>query len=105
MRQPVPFCSFYARLTADQRITAWHVSLGVAILYLWYQQEQNPVAVTRKALMKLARMQSCMTYHKCIRQLQAFGYISYHPSFHPRSGSQVLIIFRSGPAVLSAAAV
>jgi hypothetical protein len=84
----------YARLVADSRVTAWHVSIFMAICYQWHQQErENPVAVTRKILMELARMQSCMTYHKCIGQLHEFGYIIYTPSFHPHLGSRVLLVF------------
>ncbi|WP_205589855.1 hypothetical protein [Mucilaginibacter celer] len=43
--------------------------------------------------MKLAKISSCTTYHKCIRDLNAYGYLNYEPSFDRKVGS--LIIFTS----------
>jgi len=39
--------------------------------------------------MKLSRIKSTATYHKVLRELQAFGYIEYVPSYDPYKGSQV----------------
>ena len=39
--------------------------------------------------MKLSKISAFGTYHKCIKELQEFGYIEYIPSFNPYKGSLV----------------
>lgn len=39
--------------------------------------------------MKVAHIGSIATYHKCIKELQQFGFIEYRPSFDPSLGSQI----------------
>jgi hypothetical protein len=41
--------------------------------------------------MKVSKIQSKATYHKCIRELNDFGYLSYHPSYNPFKGSLVYL--------------
>lgn len=83
----------FRRFAADDRITAWHQSLYMGLYYLWQNSGmQNPLQVSRKQLMKLSRIQSIVTYHKCIRELQDYGYIIYTPSYHPTRGSRVDLV-------------
>ena len=69
---------------------ASHVSLFSA-LFSCYQQSgfQNPFPITRKSVMGFSKTASIATYHKCMKDLDAGGYISYRPSFHPGKGSLV----------------
>lgn len=77
-------------LSADVRITVWHKSISMALFHLWTLNGlKNPVSITRKEVMKLAHVGSIVTYHKCIKQLQEFGYIQYIPSYNPLLGSIV----------------
>lgn len=39
--------------------------------------------------MQLAKIGSIGTYHKCIKELMAFGYLLYQPSYHPGIRTQV----------------
>jgi hypothetical protein len=41
--------------------------------------------------MRASRIQSKATYHKTLRDLQAFGYVEYHPSYHPVKASSVTL--------------
>lgn len=83
----------YIRLIRDKRINAWHISVFMGVYYLWcLNGMRNPVPVTRRKLMDLSRLQSFMTYHKCIKQLVDYGYIEYTPSYHPREGSRVNLV-------------
>jgi hypothetical protein len=78
------------RIGADNRMLATHISLLSALFACWQQSGfKNPVAVTRKKLMAISRIASIATYHKCIRELDEFGYIRYQPSYHPIKGSLV----------------
>jgi hypothetical protein len=78
------------RMAKDQRLLATHVSLFTA---MFVQCQQNgytrPFAVTRKGLMAFSKIASVATYHKCIKELDEFGYIKYEPSFNPKSGSLI----------------
>ena len=42
-------------------------------------------------MMKLSKIAAYGTYHKCIKDLQDFGYIEYLPSFNPYKGSLVIL--------------
>jgi hypothetical protein len=47
--------------------------------------------------MKVSKICSKATYHKCIRELNDYGYLSYHPSYNPFKGSLVYLFnFRTG---------
>lgn len=74
----------------DQRLAAVHVSLFTALFIQWQRNEfVSPFPVTRRELMAYSKIASVATYHKCIRELDAFAYIIYQPSFHPQKGSLV----------------
>lgn len=74
----------YASLLADRRLSVWHLSICTALVLLWCRNGfANSIPISRKALMELAHIHSIATYHKCIKQLQDFGYIRYEPSFNP----------------------
>lgn len=83
---------FYC-FSEDARITAWHLSLYMAIYFLWQSAGmKKSINVSRRKLMKLSRIQSNITYHKCVSQLQDYGYIRYTPSYHPHLGSRVELL-------------
>jgi hypothetical protein len=42
--------------------------------------------------MAASRIQSRATYHKVVKDLQAFGYLKYTPSYHPVKGSAVSLV-------------
>ncbi|MEO8405026.1 MAG: hypothetical protein ABI480_10535, partial [Chitinophagaceae bacterium] len=71
-------CSFYIAAIADKRIGTTHISLFMALLYLWYHCDlQIPLLVTRQMVMPVAGIRGRATYHKCIKELEEFGYIKY----------------------------
>ena len=83
----------YLKLIGDKRTNVWHISIYMALLYLWAKNDgTNPITITRKQVMKLAHVSSNATYHKCIKQWQKFGYINYVPSYNYFLGSQVFLL-------------
>jgi hypothetical protein len=48
--------------------------------------------VSRKIIMNLAHINSISTYHKCLSQLQEYGYVAYQPSFSYYQRSRVSIL-------------
>lgn len=88
--QAADYGKWIKRMGADSRMMATHVSLFTALFVCWQHSGfASPFAVTRKKLMAYSRIASIATYHKCIRELDEFGYIRYQPSYHPIRGSLV----------------
>ncbi|GAA4430849.1 hypothetical protein GCM10023091_00690 [Ravibacter arvi] len=76
----------------DSRVNVWHLGLYMVFLYLWNQNNrQNPITISRRRVMKLARFKSTATYHKCIKELIAFGYIDYDPTYNYYRGTKVFL--------------
>lgn len=84
------YSKWIRRIGKDERLMATHVSLYTA-LFVHFQRNEfsSPFPVTRKGLMACSRIASVATYHKCIRELDEYGYIHYQPSFNPNLGSLV----------------
>ncbi|QEM06321.1 hypothetical protein DIU31_023395 [Mucilaginibacter rubeus] len=78
------------RMSKDERLNATHVSLFTGLFVHWQRNGYaNPFSITRKAMMTFSKIASIATYHKCIKELDEYGYIRYQPSYHPKLGSQV----------------
>lgn len=84
---------FYEVIREDNRISCTHISLYMALFNLWSEMEfSGPVRITRQQVMGIAKISGLATYHKCIKDLVAFGYIQYFPSYHPGIGSIVHLL-------------
>src|SRR6059036_2338688 len=82
--------SFYGSIKDDRRITTSHISIYMALFSYWNMNNgENPVFINRSSIMKTAKINGLGTYHRCMKQLQQFGYIEYSPSYHPVLGSKV----------------
>lgn len=90
IRELANYGKLIRRMGQDQRLMAVHVSLFTALFIQWQRNEfVSPFPVTRRELMGFSKIASVATYHKCIKQLDVYGYIIYQPSFHPQKGSLV----------------
>ena len=72
---------FYAQYRDDHRIGPLHISLFIALVVEAGLLIEFSFVVRREALMACAKIQSRVTYHRCMRQLQSYGYIIYRPSY------------------------
>jgi hypothetical protein len=89
-----PFEVFFAAIQKDARISISHIGFFAALLQTWHLQEyQNPFSTKKEELMKVAKISSPTTYHKCLRDLHDFGYIRYEPSYKPKFRSKVYLLF------------
>jgi hypothetical protein len=77
---------------SDDRLNSYHISLYTALLYYGKGIRQLPFHASRRKLMGFSRIKSGATYHKCLRELISYGYLSYYPSFHPQQGSRLVLI-------------
>ena len=82
MLTPDIFEALYTNLLNDKRLSVFHCSIYMALILLWHKNKlANPFPVSRKGIMELAHVHSIVTYHKCIGQLEAYGYVRYNPSY------------------------
>jgi hypothetical protein len=76
--------AFYRAIMDDCRISATHISLFMALFECWNLNGfKSPVFFNSSKIMPMAKISSRATYHKCLKDLVAFGYIRYTPSNNP----------------------
>jgi len=96
-----PLVFFCKESQKEARLLPTHQSLFLALFFFWQQSGYiEPFRVSRRELMPLARIGSVATYHKCLRELESFGYIEYLPTYNYYKGSQVRFLYRSQSDVL-----
>ena len=78
-------------IKSDDRLNSYHISLYTALLYYGNGIQKIPFHASRRKLMGFSRIKSGATYHKCMRELVSYGYLSYDPSFHPQLGSRIVL--------------
>jgi hypothetical protein len=84
---------FFNAIKEDNRITTGHISLYMALFESWNRNDfKNPVFITRKQVMETAKISGIATFHKCIKDLDELGYISYLPSRNPAVNSRVYLL-------------
>jgi hypothetical protein len=52
---------------------------------------KNPISISRDEVMRISKISSKATYHKCLKNLHSLGYINYEPSYNPFKGSHVYL--------------
>jgi len=83
---------FLRRAANDDRLLPSHISLYMAMFYHGPDKPGDHFQVSRKNLMRFSRIKSVTTYHKCIKELVAYGYIDYQPSYDPYRASSVVLL-------------
>lgn len=93
MKVAEPLDLFLARAGKDDRLLPTHMSLFMAILYHSDGGfSSRPFRITRRKLMLYSQIKSKGTYHKCLRELVGYGYVTYQPSFDPIKASTMTIL-------------
>lgn len=80
MEQLTPLLDFFKAIEKDYRISITHIGIYAALLQFRADRGFiNPVKAYRHEIMKIAKITGPVTYHKCIRELNEYGYINYIP--------------------------
>jgi hypothetical protein len=80
-------------MAEDSRLNTTHVSLYLALFLIWnHHRFRNPMSINRTELMKISKIGSQGTYHKCMTDLHKWSYIKYEPSHNPFKGSLIHMI-------------
>lgn len=78
------------RFSDDERLNPTHVSLYLALFLFWnLNRFRNPISISRSEVMRVSKIGSNATYHRCIKDLQKWKYLEYIPSKNPFKGSTV----------------
>lgn len=82
--------AFFANADNDARLSATHLGVYFVLYKLWLAEGcKDFVQITRKRVMKHAKIRSTATYHRIVKELVEFGYIEYKPTFHPLHGTTI----------------
>ena len=74
----------------DERIKQGHITLYLAFFQLWNRKFfKKTLTINRELIMERAKIKSKTTYHNHTRDLDAWGYLEYYPSYHPARGSKI----------------
>ena len=74
----------------DDRLNPTHISLYMALFQEWNScRFADEFYVNRRDLMRVAKIGSKSTYHRCVTDLDAWSYLSYFPSNNPYKGSKI----------------
>lgn len=80
-------------ITEDESFFPTHISLYIALLKLWHLNHyKSSFRIDREEVMKLSKIKSIATYHKCMKELDYSGFIVYSPSFNTYRGSLIDIL-------------
>lgn len=83
---------FFDKVAKDRALNPTHVSLYMSLFQFWnYNRFKNPISISRDEVMRISKISSKATYHKCLKMLHAQGYIKYEPSYNPFRGSHVIM--------------
>jgi len=84
---------FFEKVAIDKTLNPTHVSLYVALFQFWNcNRFKNPISISRDEVMRISKISSKATYHKCLKNLHSQGYINYEPSYNPFKGSHVYLL-------------
>jgi hypothetical protein len=93
MKQSKNIIRLFENVVWNEQMLPSHISMYVSLLQLWsINQFRKSFRIHRDQVMKLSRIKSLATYHRCIRQLHNAGLIAYSPSYDPYKGSLVEVI-------------
>ena len=83
---------FFEKVVLDKNLNPTHVSLYIALFQFWNcNRFRNPISISRDEVMRISKISSKATYHKCMKNLHQSGYIDYQPSYNPFRGSHVVL--------------
>ena len=80
----------FEKFNSDDRLNPTHICLYMALFQEWNSSRfATDFYVNRRDLMCCAKIGSKSTYHRCVKDLHSWGYLSYFPSNNPYKGSKI----------------
>ena len=83
---------FFEKVAIDKTLNPTHVSLYISLFQFWNcNRFKNPISINRDEVMRISKISSKATYHKCLKNLHSLGYLNYEPSYNPFKGRHVYL--------------
>jgi len=85
-----PLSDFFRAIEKDHRISITHIGIYAALLQ--YRVDKgfiNPIYAFSREICERAKISSRFTYHKCMNELNEYGYINYLPTKKRNQGSRI----------------
>lgn len=83
----------FSQFSKDNRLNPTHISLYLAFFQIWnYNRFRESFHVNRDDVMKLSKIGSKSTYHRCTKELHNYSYLIYKPSHNPFKGSTIKML-------------
>ncbi len=83
---------FFEKVAIDKTLNPTHVSLYMSLFQFWNcNRFKNPISINRDEVMRISKISSKATYHKCLKNLHSLGYLNYEPSYNPFKESHVYL--------------
>ena len=87
------FPRFFYLSENAKTLTSMHISLYTALFILYIKNDlKNPVPISRKTVMGIARIKSPASYHKCMTDLSRSGFLFYEPSNNYRTSCSTVTL-------------
>ncbi|MFQ6601849.1 hypothetical protein [Flavobacterium sp. C3NV] len=81
---------FFKSIEKDFRIGSTHIAVFAALVEFWKQRGMiNPIQAYSIEIQKIAKIVSPKTYHKCMRELDNYGYLIYVPTKNKNKRSSI----------------
>ena len=82
----------FQQFSMDSRLNPTHISLYMALFQYWnINRFPEEFYINREEIMKMSKIGSKATYHRCLKNLHLWEYILYLPSHNPYKGSKIRI--------------
>lgn len=83
----------FQKFSMDSRLNPTHISLYMALFQYWnINRFPDEFYINREDIMKMSKIGSKATYHRCLKSLHIWKYIRYLPSHNPYKGSKVRML-------------
>ena len=83
----------FQKFSMDSRLNATHISLYMALFQYWnINRFPDEFYINREDIMKMSKIGSKATYHRCLKNMHSWKYIRYLPSHNPYKGSKVRML-------------
>ena len=83
----------FEKFLFDDRLNPTHISLYMGLFQEWNSSRfASEFFINRRELMRVAKIGSKSTYHRCIVDLDSWNYLTYFPSNNPYKGSKIKML-------------
>ncbi|SRX74731.1 hypothetical protein [Aequorivita antarctica] len=80
----------FQQFSMDSRLNPTHISLYMALFQYWnINRFPDEFYINREDIMKMSKIGSKATYHRCLKNMHSWKYIRYLPSHNPYKGSKI----------------